>query len=83
MERCAGRLGLDVENVILMGKDCRYYFGDTPLSAGLDEENLNEVEVFQNSDAKSSMISIKWLLKEKKPIIVDVFQVNIIFSFVN
>lgn len=64
-----------------MGKDRRYYPNDTPFSVGLDEENLNEIEIFKKSDAKSQIISLKWLLKEKKPIVFQVFEVKYIYFF--
>lgn len=78
MKKCANKLEIDIENIILMGKDRQYYFIDTPLSVGLEEENLNEIDVYKKSDANSNIINIKWLLKEKKPIIFDVFEVNYI-----
>lgn len=75
MEKEAERLGIDANKMIFMGKDRRYYSDDTPLAAGLDEDNLNEIDVLE--DLNASTISIRWLMKNKKPIMSVILIVSL------
>uniref|UniRef100_A0A915D1Z5 Ubiquitin-like domain-containing protein n=1 Tax=Ditylenchus dipsaci TaxID=166011 RepID=A0A915D1Z5_9BILA len=65
----AAQLGMEASKVILMGKNCRIYPEKTPRNIGLDTENLNEIEVFEDCDAANDMLAIKWLMKGRKPIV--------------
>lgn len=65
-----------------MGKDCRYYPNETPKSVHLSVENVNEIDILENLDTLFN-ITIKWLLKGKKPIESKIFLVNFFFKFIS
>lgn len=63
--------------MILMGKDCRYYPNETPNSVGMSIENVNEIDILENSESTSNL-TIKWQLKGKKPIEAKIFCVSLV-----
>lgn len=56
-----------------MGNDRRFYSDNTPLDVGLDEENINDVDVYQ-----SCTVTLKWQLKGQKPIVYSIFLVSFV-----
>lgn len=50
---------------------------DTPRSAGLIQDEVNNVDFWEDSNSSGEVITIKWLFKGKKPIQANILLVRI------